>query len=201
MIRTTESHYHTLANERGFDWLGPRLPKSNKKKTLWGCSKKHIFPRTYGNLSGPARECPICNGGNPRLVDEFPEQVAEYFDPERNPNIKITFIMSGSNKSIEWYCQEHDNQWPAPPYSVCGAWSAGRSGCRKCWKQMVKARRYSKRHQEARIKLPKTSVLKKLYEQLSLQEIADKFGASRWTLRKVLVEAGIEIKPRSHRRR
>ena len=55
------------------------------------------------------------------------------------------------------------------------------------------------RRQAARNKLPKTSVLKELYEQKSLQAVADKFSVTRRTLRKVFIEEGIEIKSRSHR--
>ena len=130
--KRTKGDYRTLAKERDFEWLGPQLPKSTGDNTLWRCPKKHTFPRTYSNLSGPARDCPVCNGGLPRLVDEFPDQVREYFDPDRNPDIEMEFIMCGSSKSMEWYCLEHHRQWPAPPSSIYRAWRNERSGCDIC---------------------------------------------------------------------
>lgn len=131
-VKRTKDDYRALAKERDLEWLGPQLPESTGANTLWRCFKGHIFPRYYSNLSGPARECPICNGGLPRLIDAYPEQVAEYFDRDKNPEIAIEFIMSGSSKTVEWYCREHDRQWPAPPSSIYRAWSEGRSGCSVC---------------------------------------------------------------------
>lgn len=130
--KKTKTDYHALAKKRGFEWLGPQLPQATHKNTLWRCPKGHIFPRAYGNLLGAARECPICNGGLPRLVDAYLEQVDAYFDPERNPDLEIAFIMCGSHQSIEWYCKDHDYQWPARPYTISISWDAGRSGCSVC---------------------------------------------------------------------
>lgn len=138
--KKTKADYHALGKERDFEWLGPQLPQTTRENTLWRCRKGHIFPRQFGNLLGSARECPICNGGLPRIVDEFTVHVAKHFDPERNPNIEIQFMMCGSQKSVFWYCADHDYEWPAPPQTIIISWEGGRTGCSICSESLKKSK-------------------------------------------------------------
>jgi len=59
--RLSPDDYHSLAEQRGFKWLGPEVRK-NSEKTMWLCAeKKHEFPSTYKQISRGrgCRECGI----------------------------------------------------------------------------------------------------------------------------------------------
>lgn len=56
----TPDDYHALAEERGFDWLGP-LPKTTHYKTGWRCPEGHNWEAPYGSIQ-QGIGCPHCAG-------------------------------------------------------------------------------------------------------------------------------------------
>lgn len=54
-----ESDYRDLAKERGFEWLGKRVPETTFNKTRWRCSEGHIWLARYADI-GQGSGCPEC---------------------------------------------------------------------------------------------------------------------------------------------
>lgn len=50
--------YHTLAESRGFRWLGPEV-RTTKTLTTWECPKGHQWKAIYNNIQ-QGRDCPFC---------------------------------------------------------------------------------------------------------------------------------------------
>ncbi len=55
----TPGDYHSLAAERGFQWLGPKVT-SVGTKTKWRCSEGHEWWTKYGHIQ-QGSGCPTCN--------------------------------------------------------------------------------------------------------------------------------------------
>lgn len=51
--------YHTLAGERGFRWLGDKVPPNTLTPTLWGCGAGHKWQARY-NAIQRGTGCPEC---------------------------------------------------------------------------------------------------------------------------------------------
>jgi hypothetical protein len=54
----TPADYHTLAEQRGFRWLGPEVPNTTTK-TTWMCEQGHQWETAYGNIQ-QGTGCPVC---------------------------------------------------------------------------------------------------------------------------------------------
>jgi hypothetical protein len=54
----TPADYHTLAEERGFRWLGPEVPNT-QTKTGWECEQGHQWEAIYNSIR-QGTGCPIC---------------------------------------------------------------------------------------------------------------------------------------------
>jgi very-short-patch-repair endonuclease len=54
-------HYHILANEKGYTWVGGHLPKNVTTKTDWQCRNGHVFKSTYNYIQS-GNGCKICSG-------------------------------------------------------------------------------------------------------------------------------------------
>jgi len=57
--RKVNTDYENLARHRGFDWTGT-LPKSTHKKTMWTCSRGHIWRACYHDIN-KGSSCPACS--------------------------------------------------------------------------------------------------------------------------------------------
>lgn len=57
-LRKKPDDYHSLAEQRGFLWVG-ELPSNTGAKTEWTCGKKHLFKSCYGNIQAGSG-CPYC---------------------------------------------------------------------------------------------------------------------------------------------
>lgn len=56
----TPEDYQSLASERNFGWLGPKVSNVTFSKTKWRCGKGHEWWATYNNVQ-QGSGCPICN--------------------------------------------------------------------------------------------------------------------------------------------
>ncbi len=115
----TEQDYYDLADERGFEWLGP-VVNNIQTKTWWRCSRGHRWMARYGSLKyGRRSGCPHCYGNTPLTAEDF-RALAEargwrWLGPEVNNSTKTG-----------WEC-EQGHQWRAPYNNL----SSG-SGCPRC---------------------------------------------------------------------
>ena len=57
--RKTVEDYKTLS--KNYVWVGDCLPLTVKEKTLWKCSKNHIFTATYDKIK-QGKQCTLCTG-------------------------------------------------------------------------------------------------------------------------------------------
>ena len=105
----TPADYHALAQERGFQWLGPEVPNT-ATKTLWQCSDGHQWQATHGNIRN-GRGCPHCAGLVPKSPNDYHRLAEErgfrWLGPEV-PNIQT---------NTGWQCEE-GHQWEARYNSV-----------------------------------------------------------------------------------
>jgi len=58
-VPKTVADYNTLAQERGFEWVGDELPQYTKTPTPWKCKNNHIWPATYNKIQ-QGSGCPLC---------------------------------------------------------------------------------------------------------------------------------------------
>lgn len=64
------SDYHALAKERGFRWIGKKLPPTTHHKTLWECSQEHQWKAAYTSIR-QGRGCRACAGQSPKTEDDY----------------------------------------------------------------------------------------------------------------------------------
>jgi len=57
-VPKTPADYHTLAERRGFQWLGPEVPNV-RTKTGWECGQGHQWEAVYSNIRRGSG-CPVC---------------------------------------------------------------------------------------------------------------------------------------------
>lgn len=88
--------------------------------------------------------CKVCNGTIHRKTGEwtkrdpisieFPEEVAKYWDYEKNNELKIypTKVTSGSSRDIWLKCPIDNYEWKTNPSKAAKSWKDGRSGCSLC---------------------------------------------------------------------
>ena len=62
--------YHSLAEQRGFKWVGHILPKNTSERTLWECKEGHLWQAPYYSLLSP-RGCPVCARAIPRTKNDY----------------------------------------------------------------------------------------------------------------------------------
>lgn len=100
----TPADYRTLAEKRGFCWLGPEVPNTSTK-TDWECEKGHRWEATFNNVR-QGTGCPVCYGNLPKTPDDY-RMLAEgrgfrWLGPEV-PNV--------TTKTV-WECAD-GHQWEA----------------------------------------------------------------------------------------
>ena len=93
------SDYHALATQRGFRWLGKKVPPRVDRLTTWGCPKGHVWQSTHTRIrlgincpectdlvngvrvSGPQRKIAAMLGGDMNVrVGRYSIDVAVYGD-------------------------------------------------------------------------------------------------------------------------
>ena len=116
--RKTPADYHTLAEERGFRWIGPEVP-NNHTKTVWECAQGHQWEAVYGNIQ-QGYGCPFCAGAVPKKPTDY-HTLAE----------KHSFRWLGpkgatAHTKTTWECGQ-GHRWEAPYHGI----QQGR-GCPVC---------------------------------------------------------------------
>jgi hypothetical protein len=118
-------HFHELARERGFTWLGP-LAINTRTKTTWTCGLGHQWNATYSSVFGGSG-CPECSGNINKTIEEFC-RVAE--DREF---LWLGPVVCNSKTKTEWQCPK-GHRWFAPFNAVQQG-----SGCWACSGLMPKS--------------------------------------------------------------
>ena len=109
--------YHTLAQNRGFKWLGPEVGKV-KIKTKWRCSKDHVWAANYNSIQ-QGTGCPFCvDRVNGMKVSGQQRQLCKMLAGELNypcDSYRIDIALLDEMIAIEYDCwfwhgykQEHD---------------------------------------------------------------------------------------------
>lgn len=103
-IPKTKNDYYTLANSKGFVWLGITCPQNTNTKTLWMCSAEHKWNAPYHNVK--VYGCPHCYGTARKTEDD-------YILLAQHRGIKWigTFPKNVTTKTT-WQC-EKNHQWDA----------------------------------------------------------------------------------------
>lgn len=114
----TLEDYHTLAESKGFSWVGPEVPNT-RSKTAWQCKHGHQWETCYGTILD-GHGCPHCARVFPKTPEDYHalarERDLEWIGPEV-PNIRT---------KTAWRCSS-GHVWYAPFGSV----QSGR-GCPVC---------------------------------------------------------------------
>jgi hypothetical protein len=72
----TDGGYHSLAAQRGFQWVGDVLPDTTFIKTKWRCGEGHTWESRYNDLSNGSG-CPYCAGITPKTAQDYHNLAAE----------------------------------------------------------------------------------------------------------------------------
>jgi hypothetical protein len=122
--RKTEADYHTLAKERGFEWLGKALPENNQAKSRWKCQRGHNWDACYGMIR-KGTGCPFCSGCARKTE-------ADYHSLAKRRGFRWIGEMlpeSTNLESTQWQCHK-GHTWKARYNSI----SKG-TGCPHCWNE------------------------------------------------------------------
>ena len=118
MRRKTPVDYHSLAEERGFRWLGPEVP-STHTKTGWECEQVHRWEAPYSSIQ-QGRSCPVCAGKVPKTPVDYHVLAEERGFRWLGPEVPNTKTKTG------WEC-ERGHWWEVPYHSIQQG-----SGCPIC---------------------------------------------------------------------
>jgi hypothetical protein len=67
--RKTSADYHTLAEKRGFRWLGHEVPNI-QTKTHWGCEEGHQWEGIYNSIQRRTG-CLFCTDNLPKTPEDY----------------------------------------------------------------------------------------------------------------------------------
>lgn len=106
-IRKIDKDYYSLANSKGFNWVGGKLPDNIKIKTLWECKNGHKWSARYSDIH-KGSGCPYCknyiNGvqvSNPQI--ELNKLVNGYLNyPEARYRIDVAIIRNSQKIAVEY---------------------------------------------------------------------------------------------------
>ena len=103
-VPKTPADYHTLAEGRGFRWLGPEVPNTGTK-TEWECQEGHRWEITFSSIQRGSG-CPFCAGRASRMPADYHALARERSFRWLGPEVSSTKTLTG------WEC-EHHHQWEA----------------------------------------------------------------------------------------
>ncbi len=131
----TPQDYHTLAEERGFNWVGD-LPRNIEEKTTWECRFHHRWEASFHAIR-LGNGCPYCYG-NARLTAQDYHSLAE----RRGFRWVGGNVPASNHTPTTWECGQ-GHRWKASYHNVdCRA-----SGCPQC-RDMVNGARVSRQQRE-----------------------------------------------------
>jgi very-short-patch-repair endonuclease len=123
-VPKTSADYHTLAEERGFRWLGPEVPNVTTK-TVWECEQGHRWEAPYSYIQ-QGRGCPVCADRVPKTPSDYHALARERGFRWLGPDVPDT-----RTKTI-WEC-ENGHPWEATYNSIRQG-----SGCPVCYGNVPK---------------------------------------------------------------
>lgn len=127
LIKCNEKKRQTYINKKGSlldthtdlckEWnynkneLGPEsYTEGVRKKVWWVCNKGHEWEAIIANRTCLGRKCPYCTnqkiGYGNSLADLNPE-LAKYWHPTKNGNVKPCDVSLNSTKKIWWQCKNN----------------------------------------------------------------------------------------------
>ena len=123
-ISKSDIDYLSLAESRGFCWLGPSVPNT-ESKTKWKCAEGHIWKQTYHNIQ-QGSGCPNCHFESLAALRRKTPKDYHKLAKERGfkwvgPEVK------SNNQKTNWQCHQ-GHQWEAPYSSIQQG-----SGCPYCY--------------------------------------------------------------------
>ena len=108
----TDTDYHELAAKRGYQWLGPPVPRVIHK-TRWRCRNGHEWESRYNDIS-TGYGCPACAGKAVTALNNLgvvhPEIAAEWH-PTKNGTLTPDTVQRSSHKSVWWRCKTCRSDW------------------------------------------------------------------------------------------
>jgi very-short-patch-repair endonuclease len=116
-VPKTPADYHTLAEERGFLWLGPEAPDTTAT-TWWECEEGHRWETSYGHIQ-QGTGCPVCLDLVQGVqVSQVQRNLCEILDGELNHpfqryNIDVALNVDGIAIAVEydaWYWHAHQQE-------------------------------------------------------------------------------------------
>ena len=108
--RHSPSDYHSLADERGFHWIGPPV-LAVARKTWWRCPKGHSWRATYNSIQ-QGSGCHVCQDRvNGRLVSQTQRRLCRRLGGQLNKRvgayaIDVALQIKGVRIAVEydsWY--------------------------------------------------------------------------------------------------
>jgi len=117
--------YQTLAESKGFFWLGPAVPNV-KTNTQWRCPKGHVWEAPYGRIS-IGQGCPNCSHRIPKTENDYIKLAQERSFNWNGP------LPANTSIKTNWTCS-YGHFWEATYSSIQQG-----SGCPTCYGNTPKA--------------------------------------------------------------
>jgi len=114
VVPKTPEDYHALAAERGFLWLGPKVPNTGTN-TTWECEQGHRWEARYDNINH-GTSCPVCaDMVHGARVSQVQRDLCKMLGGELNYpfgryNIDVAMNIDGVAIAVEydsWYWHSH----------------------------------------------------------------------------------------------
>lgn len=122
--RDQPGHYQALAARRGFQWLGPDVPRTTKHKTMWRCAEGHVWAACYNDLH-TGTGCPRCAGMVPKTAADY-----ETLAAERGLEWVGETLPRQVDTKTTWVCRTCGHRWRTTYTSL-----AEGAGCPLCYQQ------------------------------------------------------------------
>lgn len=101
--RKTEQDYYTLAEKRGFAWLGREFPKNINTKTIWRCSRGHEWETRYNHI--------LRGSGCPRCVNRVSKATKDYHNLAKEYGFEWIGPKVPNTKTKTWWRCPIGHEW------------------------------------------------------------------------------------------
>jgi hypothetical protein len=123
--KKTEQDYIAVGKPSGIEWAGRELPAKYSIRTLWRCSKNHIWPTSYASIS-QGKGCPYCARNAPKIAEDYHKLA------QSRGFAWIGGTVISTNTKTMWKCTE-GHEWGANYNDI----KRGR-GCPRCSNRIPK---------------------------------------------------------------
>lgn len=115
--------YHTVAAQRGFEWLGPEVSSVNLK-THWKCPQDHEWSAQYASIRRGSG-CPYCANNAPKTNADYHRTAEIHSYKWLGPSVSNTQLKT------TWECQ-HGHQWKSRYSDISRGY-----GCPSCARNRI----------------------------------------------------------------